>query len=401
MRIILPTSFSRSIAQDLKSLQFDILASDATSLTELSRLSARERRILFIRSDLLPEGEPGHRDAHGIIALGPSAQTPDGFRKFVLPHLAEASESQFERHITFLNGSGGVEVVHLVYENQKVQEQICIPRGTNEQFLHFATHGLRELRSKGILLAGFTRTLDGYMVERRPAAFHVLGVVLHGQLEFSADPSDVQRLEAKCTFLIPAGTHCTYRATSPTEFLWLHIHTHAFGGGLGDEFRSSNLLLSDDLIDYCRHFRSEARSANPDRNIALSHLAALMELALRRNLAGLGMDPHPDESLDRLKKALRSFEDSPASQFSITDLARLTGVSTSRLYRNTQRYFDKSPGTLIEEIRIRHARELLLHSDYKLEKIAEMTGYSDAFSFSRAFKRLAGTSPSLFRKGLG
>lgn len=110
------------------------------------------------------------------------------------------------------------------------------------------------------------------------------------------------------------------------------------------------------------------------------------------------MDLELDESRERLESALRVVEDNLAANYSISDLARFAGVSASRLYRDAHRCFEKSPGNLIEEIRMRHARELLLHSDYKLEKIAEMTGYSDAFSFSRAFKRLAGSAPSAFRK---
>lgn len=401
MKILLPTSFPPSIAETLQSLDFDILPAAEKNLPELFQLSGREQRILFIQSGLFPEREPSHRNAHGIIALGPAAQTVAGFRDSVLPHLREASESQFERHITFLHGSNpDVEVMHLVCDNQKIQERISIPRGTNEQFLHFSTHGLRELRSKGILLGGFTRTLNGYAVERRPATFHFLCIVIKGRLDFSSDRQEARALDEGCTFLIPSGSHCTYSASCPTDFLWLHIHANAFGRGIGEEFKFSHLIYPEDLIDYCRHFRSEARNPNAGRDVALNHLTNLIELSIQRSVAALGMSLHFDESLERLKNALRIIEDSLASNYSIGDLARFAGVSVSRLYRDSQRYFEKSPGTLIEEIRIRHARELLLHSDYKLEKIAEMTGYSDAFSFSRAFKRLTGTAPSAFRKGL-
>jgi len=54
---------------------------------------------------------------------------------------------------------------------------------------------------------------------------------------------------------------------------------------------------------------------------------------------------------------------------------------------------------LVEEIRIRHASELLLHFDHKLQQVAAMTGYADSFSFSRAFKRVIGVSPSNYRSG--
>lgn len=398
MKIILPASFPETIATALESLGFDLLATSATDLMVLFNLSGKERRILFAPADWLQEYSD-HQNAYGIIALGPAALTAEGFRSHVLPQLRAASqEAQFEAHITFFNGTGGMEVTRLLYENQQVRERISIPRGTNEQFLHFALNGLRELWSKGIMIGGFTRTMNGYQVERHPATFHFLGVVIDGTLEYSADGNTCQELGAKCTFIIPGGTHCSYRAKGAVEFLWLHIHTTAFGRGIGEKFNFSNLIYPADLVDYCEHFRVETRESRPNRDLLLTHLASVIELLVHRNVAALGMAVNLDEPRERLKEALRKLEDNLAASFSASDLARLAGISLSRLYRDTRRYFNDSPGNLIEELRVRHARELLLHSTYKLEKIAEMTGYSDAFTFSRAFKRLTGLPPSVFRR---
>lgn len=397
MKIILPASIPEPITTALQSLQFDILVTPATDLSVLFNLSRNGRRILFAPSEWL-RGYSDHQNAYGIIALGPAALTATGFKRHVLPQLRAASpEAQFEAHITFFNGTGGMEVTRLLHENQKVRERISIPRGTNEQFLHFAWNGLRELWKNGIMIGGFTRTMEGYEVERHPATFHFLGVVMDGELEFSADEKTFQELRAKCTFIIPSGTHCSYRAKGPTEFLWLHIHTTAFGRGIGEKFNFSNLIYPADLVDYCRYFRIETRDSHPNRDPLLAHLASVIEILIHRNVAALGMAVELDEPRERLKKALRKLEDNLATSFSASDLARFAGISLSRLYRDTRRYFNDSPGNLIEELRVRHARELLLHSDYKLDKVAEMTGYSDAFTFSRAFKRLTGLPPSVFR----
>lgn len=43
------------------------------------------------------------------------------------------------------------------------------------------------------------------------------------------------------------------------------------------------------------------------------------------------------------------------------------------------------------------ARRLLAESRHLIEGIADQIGYPSAFSFSAAFKRLVGTSPSRFR----
>jgi AraC-like DNA-binding protein len=45
-----------------------------------------------------------------------------------------------------------------------------------------------------------------------------------------------------------------------------------------------------------------------------------------------------------------------------------------------------------------HAKRLLQQTDYTLDTISLATAYSTAFSFSRAFKRVEGVSPAVFRR---
>jgi AraC-like DNA-binding protein len=44
--------------------------------------------------------------------------------------------------------------------------------------------------------------------------------------------------------------------------------------------------------------------------------------------------------------------------------------------------------------------DMLRSTEENLESIAERVGYRDPFVFSKAFKRLQGTSPGNFRKSL-
>ena len=44
------------------------------------------------------------------------------------------------------------------------------------------------------------------------------------------------------------------------------------------------------------------------------------------------------------------------------------------------------------------AKEKLLNSNYAIQQIANITGYTDAFTFSKAFKRYTGLSPKYYRE---
>jgi AraC-like DNA-binding protein len=51
----------------------------------------------------------------------------------------------------------------------------------------------------------------------------------------------------------------------------------------------------------------------------------------------------------------------------------------------------------LEQIRINKAIELLAHTGMTIVEIAQQTGYNSSHSFRRAFKRVAGASPSMYR----
>lgn len=80
-------------------------------------------------------------------------------------------------------------------------------------------------------------------------------------------------------------------------------------------------------------------------------------------------------------------------------LARVAGtlfVSERTLKRRLQSE-EISFQTLVDEIRLERAKELLTSTSMNLGQIADALGYADAANFTRAFKRWTNISPSQFR----
>jgi transcriptional regulator GlxA family with amidase domain len=200
---------------------------------------------------------------------------------------------------------------------------------------------------------------------------------------------------------VPCGSHTAYRTNAKAEFYWFHIDAETYPYAVGTRVRYLRRMAPGDLAVYARMFLLEARNAKPDRQIALEHLAALIKLNLFRTIHVLGLDSRAEESRQQLERAMREMGANISRRWSVADLATAAGFSPSRLYREAWRHFRRRQGYLIEAARIRHASELLLGSPYTLQTIAEMTGYSDSFTFSHAFKRSTGMSPSEFRSRSG
>jgi AraC-like DNA-binding protein len=397
MDILLSSGMPAKVLRDLTNLGIKAEIDKGASLEKSVQRARRESSILMVPLRQKYFEPEVLRRAPGVIALGKKAFDRAGLAGSVAAILRGFYAEQYLNHISILHGSGPSQAVFRTYENLAMQEGITIPRGSNEQFLHFGKAGVEELHRVGILLAGFSRTGRGYFVERRPAEFNILGVVLKGALEVHADTQQARSLPPGSSFLLPSGFRGFYRASRPVEFLWFHVDGQGFGLKTALPFCWTDAARTPSLVSTARQFLEESRTPESDRSLVLLRLGQLLALHLRRLVRGFGIDPQIEFGREKLRLALRQVETEIAKGWSVPALARAAGLSVSKLYRETHTHYRKRPGALIEEVRIRHASELLAHFDHKLQQVAAMTGYADPFSFSRAFKRVMGMSPSDYR----
>jgi AraC-like DNA-binding protein len=73
-------------------------------------------------------------------------------------------------------------------------------------------------------------------------------------------------------------------------------------------------------------------------------------------------------------------------------------ISRSRLYTLFEKYNGMTPKEYLAQLKLRTAADLLAQTDWTLDRIADETGYPDAATFSKTFKRRNGISPGRWRK---
>lgn len=81
----------------------------------------------------------------------------------------------------------------------------------------------------------------------------------------------------------------------------------------------------------------------------------------------------------------------------IAAVARHFGLSRNRFSRIFTDFWHVSPLDYMIEQRISQAKSLLRNTNFSLKEIANSTGYSDRFYFSRQFKEKTGTTPGEYR----
>ena len=86
--------------------------------------------------------------------------------------------------------------------------------------------------------------------------------------------------------------------------------------------------------------------------------------------------------------------------YSVSELARLAGLSLTSFKEEFAILFGESPARYIRRKKIDRAKELLELSNYSISDIAFQTGFTDPSHFSKSFHGLCGCSPAAYRRGL-
>lgn len=86
-------------------------------------------------------------------------------------------------------------------------------------------------------------------------------------------------------------------------------------------------------------------------------------------------------------------------QLSITVVTDHFHISAPTLQKRMNAAAGKTFSAYVEEVRMNHARQALLHSNRSIQEISESIGYTNTNSFYKAYRRIFGESPRSTRQG--
>jgi transcriptional regulator GlxA family with amidase domain len=104
--------------------------------------------------------------------------------------------------------------------------------------------------------------------------------------------------------------------------------------------------------------------------------------------------------ISRLRGVIDLVNTSYPRKITRREMADVAGLSENRFDTVFASVMAVSPMRYLSNIRLRHAQLLLATTDQTVTEIAESTGHSDVFYFSRRFKQKFGTSPSMYRQSM-
>lgn len=192
-------------------------------------------------------------------------------------------------------------------------------------------------------------------------------------------------------YVIPAGTVFSHRAEQPFDHFFLHFSLNT---GIRCGSRIFEIPATEEIVGDIRKLLAGSNVQYRDffRYSMLADLILLKVLQLLPDEVMILAEKR-DERIEKVCKYIAGHLDSDLSNQVLAKICGIEPVSFSRLFRSE---IGLSPQYYIGERRIARACELFYDECYSIDEIAELTGFSNRYYFSRVFKKYMHISPAAF-----
>lgn len=163
---------------------------------------------------------------------------------------------------------------------------------------------------------------------------------------------------------------------------------------------AAETLFADSLAEnriFCPHalpvVAAAAKVLRRSDSAPEEHSAAAYQMLMYLHQHGKPYEAASDCPL-LVEAALGILEEEFATLDGIEEVADRLGVTSNHLIRQFTNYVGLSPGRYLKLRRLDYAKELLSQSDISVTLVAELSGFSGANYFAKAFRKETGMSPS-------
>ena len=228
-----------------------------------------------------------------------------------------------------------------------------------------------------------------------------------------------QRFESRAgvSCICPKGVSVRYLNIDGDSLDMLHLYlSKDASGGLNDRdtnAEDAGLVYTGGIFDPLIHqiglaIAEELQASTKSNRIVFDTLSlALSARILQRHTRAddwarsdayissqnaKGLDPM------RLKRVVEFMTENLSEDISLSDLAEVSCLSMFHFARAFKLSTGSSPMLHLSQMRLSKAKHLLEHTIMSIDDIAETVGYSSGANFARAFRKLCGISPSIYRQ---
>lgn len=198
--------------------------------------------------------------------------------------------------------------------------------------------------------------------------------------------------------LWPRGSLCRYgNSAASWDHSWCVLEGSAVGLSLELHSLPTNRAVEADVEGVIAHYfeaiMNELSSRLEQDEYVLEHLLDLLFYELSRLIR------NPELQIpERLLKAEEFMWKNLAAPLTLEEIAGKAALSVSRFSSLFGRHYGEPPMQYLNRRRMNLAAQLLTYHANSCKQVAELTGFTDQFHFSRRFSRFWGVSPRQFRE---
>lgn len=204
-------------------------------------------------------------------------------------------------------------------------------------------------------------------------------------------------------FLIEPEMVTFYKADEeePWSYVWVGFAGEQAKSHLEDLGLNTNQLIfqsseGDDLkrivVNMLKHHTSTQSNQYYLQSLLYEFFAVLTKNAQLR-----AVSRETKESI-YVQKAINFIRNNYSAGIGVKDIAEHVCISRSYLYKLFEETLQMSPKDFLTQFQISRSKELLTVTDLSIEGVALSCGYGDALVYSKTFKKIIGTPPSVYRK---
>lgn len=234
---------------------------------------------------------------------------------------------------------------------------------------------------------------------------YVIHYILSGKGTFSSANRPAITLTKGDIFLLPKGVPCFYQAdgSDPWKYFWIglsgiKIESMLAGSALLDRRYLRQVQHSQFFQELSALFTALQKQNSLANDIHIAALTYQMFYQLVTEFPN--QTPKAGhKSRDQLQLATYYLQKNyQRPSCSVADLCHHLNLSRSYLYALFKKQLNMSAQGYLNRLRMERAGQLLHASNQSVQEIAHQVGYHDEFTFSKAFKRYSGFSPTVYRR---
>lgn len=260
---------------------------------------------------------------------------------------------------------------------------------------------------------------DGFLDKKAPITNHTIEVVSSGRIICgNTDQMTIRKngrkdwslfyIESGRSYfngkLLKAGQIWIYPPSVPQKYVTygkdqtIYHFLHFTGSDVAEVMQSidiepqTSITISGNLIpNVFGSIQSNLSDDNPTSKLEAEYhtIYLLCQIAKKKK---------QKSELNMMKRVIDNMEHTFSQEYNAAFFAEMLNVSISRFNHLFKECVGQSPYSYYLSLRIENAANLLENTDIKIKEIAEICGFKDPLYFTQAFKRIKGTTPSIYRK---